>query len=255
MVTPSGFTHQRYRTYTPPYITGCIEVADIRGIKNSHQWGDNWNGEDLSLYSADDRELPPPKSSLLGNGSANESSTSLDRNCPAFSESQSNPDKSSIEPGNLRATLKTPSIASQPSQDPINAGVKLGFRAAEAYIRPSPVSTHGTITEYGFDLRNCTFTFSLLAPSTTPEDAPTELYLPEFHFPSPHTVVAVSGGKWTVDGGETVPGSTQRLRWWHAEGEQDIKITGLKRKVGEIIDTQEDEGYLEQCQQSSCTVM
>lgn len=224
-------------------------------MKNNHQWGDMWNGEDLSLYSVDDRELPPPKSAL-SDASANQSSTSLDRNDPAFSESRSNPDNSAVEPGNLKTALTTPTIVSEPSQDPTKPGVKLGFRAAEAYIRPSPIVTHDDIQEYGFDLRNCTFTLSLTAKSATSEDAPTEIYLPEFHFPSSHTVVAVSGGKWTIEGGEMVePGSIQRLRWWHSEGEQDIKVSGVKRKVGEIVEGSEDDGYLEQCQQSTCVLM
>lgn len=222
-------------------------------MQNNHQWGDMWNGEDLSLYSLDDRELP--SNAALGTTSANQSSTSLDRNDPAFSESRSNPDSSSVEPSNLKSALTTPTIASKPSEDLADPGVKLGFRSAEAYIRPSPIVTYDNIQEYGFDLRNCTFTLSLTAESATPEDAPTEIYLPEFHFPSSHTVVAVSGGKWTIEGSETETGSIQRLRWWHSEGEQDIKITGLKRKVGELVDGSEEDGYLEQCQQSSCVLM
>lgn len=224
-------------------------------IKNNHQWGDMWNGEDLSLFSLDDRELP--SNAALDTTSTNQSSTSLDRNEPSFSESRSNPDTSSVEPGNLRAALATPpAVASKQPQVSIDSGAKLGFRAAEAYIRPAPIVTHGDIQEYGFDLRNCTFTLSLTAPSATPEDAPTEIYLPDFHFPRQHTVVAVSGGKWAVEGGEAEGGcSTQLLRWWHSEGEQDIKVTGSKRKVGELVEGSEDDGYLEQCQQSSCVLM
>lgn len=212
-----------------------------------------WNGEDLSLYSVDDLELP--SNAALGATSANQSSTSLDRNDPAFSESRSNPESSSVAPGNLKTALITPAIASMPSDDSAKPGAKLGFRSAEAYIRPSPIVTHGNLQEYGFDLQNCTFTLSLTAQSPTPDDAPTEIYLPDFHFPRSHTVVAVSGGKWTIEGGETDGSPIQSLRWWHSEGEQDIKITGLKRNVDELVDGSEKDGYLEQCQQSSCVLM
>lgn len=156
-------------------------------------------------------------------------------------------------PGNLKRALTSPSISSERSQTSPDG--KQGFRAAEAYIRPSPIVTNGNLSHYGFDLRNCTFTLSLEAKASTPEDAPTEIYLPEFHFPSAHTVVTVSGGKWTIDFEEVGSVSVQRLRWWHGEGEQEIKIQGLKRKPGEILSTAEDEGYLEQCQRNTCTVM
>lgn len=132
---------------------------------------------------------------------------------------------------------------------------KQGFRAAEAYIRPSPIFTHGTLSTHGFDLRNCTFTLSLVTESPTAEDAPTEIYLPEFHFPAANTIVTVSGGKWSIDSQEIESVVIQRLRWWHGEGEQDIKIQGVKRKAGEALSNADEEGYLEQCQKNTCTVM
>lgn len=132
---------------------------------------------------------------------------------------------------------------------------KPGFRAAEAYIRPSPIVTHGTLSTYVFDLQNCTFTLSLVAESATAEDAPTEIYLPEFHFPATNSTVSVSGGKWTIDTEEVESVTLQRLRWWHGEGEQDIKVQGVKRKAGEILGNADEEGYLDQCQQSTCAVM
>jgi hypothetical protein len=132
---------------------------------------------------------------------------------------------------------------------------KPGFRAAEAYIRPSPIYTNGDLLGYGFDLRNCTFTLSLAAKVPAAEHAPTEIYLPEFHFPSSQTVVTVTGGKWSIESDEEASSTVQRLRWWHGEGKQDIKIRGVKRKAGEILRNDEDETYLEQCQRSACSVM
>lgn len=98
---------------------------------------------------------------------------------------------------------------------------------------------------------------SLVAKASTPEDAPTEIYLPEFHFPETSTVVTVSGGKWAIDSEEINSAKLQRLRWWHGEGNQDIKIQGLKRKPGEFANPAgaEDVSYLEQCQRGGCSVM
>jgi hypothetical protein len=86
--------------------------------------------------------------------------------------------------------------------------------------------------------------------------APTEIYLPDFHFPESNLVVTVSGGKWDIDNQDIQGVKLQHLRWWHGEGEQDIKIEGLKRKPGEIANPAgEDVSYLEQCQKGQCLMM
>jgi hypothetical protein len=47
----------------------------------------------------------------------------------------------------------------------------------------------------------------------------------------------------------------QTLRWWHAEGDQRISVKGVVRKEGSALGTDEDEGYLKQCQRENCAVM
>jgi hypothetical protein len=133
-----------------------------------------------------------------------------------------------------------------------------GLRAAEAFIRPAPVAVHGSITSYVFLLQTCTYKLNLTAPSSTSEHVPTIVFLPEFHFPSGQTQVEVSGGKWTITADEDeANGGTrmQMLRWWHAEGEQTISVKGVVRKPGALVGTEEDEGYLAQCQRQNCGVM
>lgn len=217
-----------------------------------------WNGEDLSIFSLDDK-VPPlfsyPQSTA--GKSANTSVLSLDRTSPSFSQSRSAEDQSSISPSNLKNTLSTPSISSARSNTPADLGSKPGFRAAEAYVRPSPIATVGTVVSYGFDLRNTTFSMTLQCESATGEDAPTEIFLPEFHFPAEQSQVEVSGGKWTISvevsgGGE---GLIQMLRWWHGVGEQKLKVKGVQRRQGMAVGREEEEGYLDQCQQSRCVAM
>lgn len=123
-------------------------------------------------------------------------------------------------------------------------------------MRPSPIATVGNVTSSGFDLRNATFTFSLDCKKPATEDVPTEIFLPEFHFPRDNTAVEVSSGKWTisvddVDGGSLI----QRLRWYHGAGEQSMKVKGVLRRQGMALGKEEEEGYLEQCRQSGCSVM
>lgn len=177
------------------------------------------------------------------------SRASLDLNSPAFSRAQSS-DTLSVTPGNLQKTISTEQMSSERTE-----GDVAGLRAAEAFIRPTPVAVHGDVCSYGFDLKNCTFKLSLCAPSSTSEDVPTVCYLPEFHFPSGLTTVEVSGGKWTITSDETDGALQQRLRWWHAEGDQTITVKGVVRKPGSVLGTEEEEGYLQQCQKQACMVM
>ncbi|KAF2770936.1 putative glycosyl hydrolase [Teratosphaeria nubilosa] len=205
---------------------------------NSHFWGDNWNGEDLSIYSAQDRELPSPSQE------PDNRRISMDPASPSYSESAS----SSVGPGSIKKTLsvdnmhrRTPSLSSTDTP---------GYRAADAYIRPTPIYTHGTIATSTFDLKTCTFTLNLTSPTPTDQAFPTEIFLPEFHFPQSgqQTSVEVSGGKWEIRvvdaSGTGKEGSMQqRLRWWHGVGEQRVVVKGVRRKSGSILGD---------CEQGSC---
>lgn len=160
-----------------------------------------------------------------------------------------------VGPENIKRALTAEGMTSEGMRVPTDAPDRPGFRAAEAYVRPTPVATNDGLVSYGFDLRNCTFSMSLTAASSTKEDAPTVIFLPEFHFPPSSTNVEVSGGKWTISFDDENGGLVQMLRWWHAEGDQKITIRGVRRKQGTALSAEEDEGYLEQCQQRNCTVM
>lgn len=198
----------------------------------------------MSIFSKDDLELPGPETP--GN--------TLNRNSPSFSESQSATDNLKVASHNIRTVVESPVISPQSSLIQSEPEEKPGFRAAEAYIRPSPIYTGGDVLKYDFDLKNCTFTLSLNANRPTAQDAPTEIYLPEFHFPKSDTVVSVSGGKWSIEDLDE-SSSFQILKWWHTEGDQDIKVQGVRRKASDIVAGYEDETYLDQCQRSTCIVM
>jgi hypothetical protein len=181
--------------------------------------------------------------------SPTDSRTSLDTNSPSFSKAHST-DALSVSPDNLRKTLAAETMSSKST-----GGDVRGLRAAEAFIRPRPVATHGDVSSYGFDLQSCTFKLSLSAPSSTSEEAPTVILLPEFHFPVGQTAVEVSGGKWEISTEESSGTLQQLLRWRHAEGDQYIIVKGVVRKQGTALGSEEDEGYLQQCQRQACSVM
>ena len=184
----------------------------------------------------------------------NASTVSVDKDSPAYSESRSS-SQAPVLQSNLKSTLSIPSISPQRSNTPSDIGSNPGFRAAEAYVRPSPIATAGDVTSYGFDLRNATFNLSLECQSATVEDVPTEIFLPEFHFPRDDSEVVVTGGKWRISVDDSDGGIIQRLRWWHGVGSQTITVKGVKRRPGTVLGKDDDEGYLEQCQQTRCTLM
>jgi hypothetical protein len=160
-----------------------------------------------------------------------------------------------VTPGNLKATLKTPSISSEAPSKPPELTNAPGFRAAEAYVRPSPIATVGRLLQSGFDLKSAVFTLRLQAPEATTEDNPTEIFLPEFHFPKDLSDIRVSGGKWSISSDDSNQGLIQILRWWHSEGEHDIKVTGIQSRQNAPLGSEEEDGYMDQCQQSKCLVM
>jgi hypothetical protein len=99
------------------------------------------------------------------------------------------------------------------------------------------------------------FNLRLRTPKAGSEDTPTEVFLPEFHFPKDKCEVEVSSGKWTISTDDMDGGMIQRLRWWHVEGEHTLKVTGVMRRQNMALGKEEEEGYLDQCQQSKCGVM
>lgn len=204
----------------------------------------------MSIYSLDDHTLPSGNYVDLGRNRR----TELDPQSPAYSESHASGEGNPVEPRNLRHALQSPSISSELSQSPTTK--KAGFRAAEAWTRPSPIFTNGSVSHFVFDLQSCTFSLSLTAKARAARDSPTEVYLPDFHFPAAETVVTASAGEWAIDYCEISTVNLQRFTWWHPEGDQEIKIQGVKRKPGELAnDISDDISYLEQCQKAECVIM
>ncbi|KAI1413382.1 glycoside hydrolase family 5 protein [Hypoxylon sp. FL1857] len=225
---------------------------------NDHQRGDQWNGEDLSIFSADDQTLPV--SAVPRTPDLNQSTSSLLKTATAGTRKEVE-DETSVTPGNLRRTLTNPSIASeQTSQNPELTNTP-GYRAAEAYVRPAPIATNGAIIDYVFDLKNCEFTLEIDGTTPPSEDLPTTVFLPEYHFPKDQCTVTVSLGKWEISTDDEERTWVQKLRWWHGPGKQSLKVGGLVRPHNSLAGTAEEAGYLEQCQQSyafnlkDCTVM
>jgi len=119
---------------------------------------------------------------------------------------------------------------------PHNPLLNAGSRAFEAFVRPSPIVVAGKPKSYLFDMRTATFTLSMIPHSHEPaEDAPTEIFLPEYLFEDCEPVISPSSGRWIVYR------PAQVLRWWHyGSGEQTITITSAYRRDG-VIGTADDD--------------
>jgi hypothetical protein len=238
----------------------AVEASKANGMtwwlysaSNSHRWGDQWNGEDLSIYCAEDKQVPTSPTAATTSELSQEQTIENDPRHP-----------SQVGPGNLKKTLSVDSM-SLPSSAAAAAAASdsAGYRAAEAFIRPYPIVTHGNVTYNLFDLKNSNYTFTLNSPSPTPQEFPTEVFLPNFHFPTQQTQVEVSGGKWTIGLRETdgIDGAEQQvLRWWHGEGEQKITVKGAKRPRGAGttgLEKDDVDGYLKQYLEmgKQCAVM
>lgn len=138
---------------------------------NSHQWGDLWNGEDLSLWSKDDAKKTE---SWIDNGKGSTASLST-----ANSKSLAQSTSSTLVSG---ATYDPKGIE---SGDGVTAGLILeGSRAVGAVVRPYAKATVGTPLRIDFDIASSTFKFSVkVTPQDkVPEDVTTEIYLPFVHY-------------------------------------------------------------------------
>ncbi|KAG7127260.1 Ergosteryl-beta-glucosidase like protein [Verticillium longisporum] len=224
---------------------------------NTHEYGDQWNGEDLSIFSHDDKLLPT--SPLPPHLDPNENSV---KDLTTGDGARNLPNDFVVTPGNLESSMRSPSISSAPSGKDPEISNAPGFRAAEAYVRPTAVVVGGKVLEAGFDLRNAEYKLRIRSDFPPSDDAPTIVFVPEHHFPKDNCQVTVSSGKWELsedaDAEEPSAPQLQRLKWWHGDGEQTLRLNGLVRRHNVPNEgTDEEQGYLDQCRQQygTCSLM
>ncbi|KAJ5497730.1 hypothetical protein N7453_006781 [Penicillium expansum] len=202
--------------------------------ENDHEWGDQWNGEDLSIYSQNDVKLPVPASS----GSTRSDSTGCSKDHLINVEEEKSGSLNALTPPSTSHVF--PHAILQPQRS---------HRAVEACLRPTPIYTNGHLESHTFDLKKCMFTMRLRANLAAPH-TPSEIYLPECHFPMEDTEVTVSGGTWKICILEFHTVKLQYLRWWHGQGTVEIKIRKMKRKPNS-----QEYGALQKLPSSRCTMM
>lgn len=191
---------------------------------NTHEHGDLWNGEDLSIWSHDD---------YLRDSAARPRTGSVVSTVSIDSSARTEPLKRKLRGsrGSRGSTSSSGSSADgsakkkwYKSRDKLPASSIIdksaGVRAAPAVIRPTPVATAGSLEGYSFDLYKATFTMEINGAMPQDGEANTTLvFLPEYYYRHKLSVTATSG-TFSYDG------RSQILSWHHEAGKQKLTAVG-----------------------------
>ncbi|KAI0806708.1 glycoside hydrolase [Fomes fomentarius] len=174
---------------------------------NSHEWGDGWNLEDLSVWSQDDLK---PRSQFRMGVDDSSSAVLLKKGEVTITQSAAASSVSlvTLTPGVERpsdgdtvVSAQTPSLS--PSDwDNVYDFLTDGARAVKAFCRPFPTAIVGVPVDIQFDIAKATFKLTVrVSPedeprserlgfpspdSESPDEAelPTEVYVPLVHYAS-----------------------------------------------------------------------
>ncbi|CAO3625040.1 unnamed protein product [Mucor hiemalis] len=206
---------------------------------NNEQWGDCWNGEDLSIWQS-----LPTKSSYLDTFVGSSVSTSTSSTVAADeSDDKLSKKKAALTADRYLDSYTNPSIESFESgtrQQLMNRykgedGDEMNARNLVSLHRPHPRFTAGT--PLGIDFVSPTAStrasFEYILMHNVHCDGPTELYIPACYFPLPssptaeETKVKTSAGRWEFN---SINKAYWILLWWIDEEdvqEASIKLEGV----------------------------
>jgi Glycoside hydrolase family 5 C-terminal domain len=131
---------------------------------------------------------------------------------------------------------------------PHNPSLHAGSRALEAFVRPAAIVVAGIPRSSGFNLRTCTFSLHMTPfEESPPEDAPTEIFIPEYFSNGFALDVNVSSGRWTLHR------SAQVLQWWHCgKGEQSLHVSSEYKLKGIVLGS---ESWQDCWAEGNCKIM
>lgn len=180
--------------------------------ENSYKWGDNWNNEDFSIYSADFAA----------------------KTRPTIKRSKSGSPSPSIKSGSTKTDFMERSEVIELSQPPTPERETVdysGIRALDALLRPFPVKIHGRFVSAGFDLDTKVYKLKIRARAPSKDSdgtrSATYLFLPTHHFDVDTLSISTSSGTFMYNE------EFQTLKWHHEGGKQSIMIAAKAKKLGD----------------------
>ncbi|EGW31159.1 uncharacterized protein SPAPADRAFT_73009 [Spathaspora passalidarum NRRL Y-27907] len=209
---------------------------------NCHEYGDLWNNEDFSFWSADDSPNHTTNTSGSRLNSADDksndasiivrsrsnsiinaarfASTKMSRASSRISaEEISNSDKADEVPSSASSIIST---ISETCLSKKHYYAFDGVRAPNAIIRPYVVATPGIVNSCEFDSKQPKFVVQL---RTQNSDKPTVIFVPKWHFPYlSFRDICLSSGKIKYNQ------ALEYIEWYHEEGGTEETII-IKRST------------------------
>ncbi|KAJ3155211.1 hypothetical protein HDU89_007402 [Geranomyces variabilis] len=180
---------------------------------NDNRWGDHWNGEDFSIYSAKATPEPsppasPPPGSVAPGAAAAGGGLRIDpaRNATPAGKTVSSPPMTPASPFDL-----TDAHFGNPGRDDDDddghgpgGHHHRGGRVLDAVVRPYASRIPGTPISTSFDLATLAFSLRFGSAATGDTLSPIArtalIFVPRYHYPELHSLdVAVTDGEWTYD--------------------------------------------------------
>ncbi|GAA5928625.1 hypothetical protein JCM10213_002518 [Rhodosporidiobolus nylandii] len=151
---------------------------------NSHEWGDKWNGEDLSVWSPDDAvKMATSRTAAAQHARAAGNVNPSDKGIHNAKQMSASSSTSSL--AKYDRTSPPSATAVTPIDDPLHPiNLNDGARALPAFVRPFPTKTVGAPVSLDFNVRNSKFTLAVTVSSddVSAPDLPTEIYVPLAHY-------------------------------------------------------------------------
>ncbi|WWC60063.1 uncharacterized protein I303_102626 [Kwoniella dejecticola CBS 10117] len=156
--------------------TNCLNYTIWNYVPDHcHEWSDNWNGEDLSLWSRDD--IPRNTYTDEGKASPNPSlavppTVSAATSSATLAASRSATPKLPFTPESIVAGDVPPSL------------ILDGSRAVAAFCRPFPIKTVGIPDRMDFDISSTEFKYTVYVNSSdvSSREVATEIFVPYVHY-------------------------------------------------------------------------
>ncbi|KAH8915802.1 glycoside hydrolase family 5 protein [Atractiella rhizophila] len=159
---------------------------------SSHEHGDLWNGEDFSLFSADDARMKARERSALTLGPPSKtflSSSSQSLTSQNYTPYESTTQLSKVPFNGSRTHLTGPTLESLATMGTTESTLEMlqlndGTRALSAFCRPYPMATVGKPVDINFDIKSSTFTLTIEVAfdDVASDGLATVVYVPHVHY-------------------------------------------------------------------------